>query len=78
MKYQLVYIKNRSEKTRDYDTIWQALKAAITILEETELQIEGIKSGEDLLGDPEYILRSAAVNSIWLTLSNCPDGYWRE
>ena len=78
MKYQLVYIKNKSEKTRDYDTIWQALKAAITILEETELQVEGIKSGDDLLGKPEYILRSAAINSIWLTLSNCPNGYWRE
>ena len=26
MKYQLVYIKNKSEKTRNYDTIWQALK----------------------------------------------------
>ncbi len=77
MIYQLVYIAKMKKQTKDFGTIWEALKEAITMLEASDnLHIQGIKCGDDLLGEPEYVLRGIIVNSIWLLLANCPDGYW--
>lgn len=79
MKYQLVYIEKMKKQVKEFDTIWDALKEAIRMLEASDNPgIKGIKCGDDLLGEPAYVLRGATVNSIWLLLANCPDGYWRE
>lgn len=77
MIYQLEYIAKAKKQTMNFSTIWEALKAAIAMLETSDkTRIQGIKCGDDLLGEPEYVLRGATVNSIWLLLANCPDGYW--
>jgi len=76
MKYQLIHSQKSSPE--GFDSIWDALKKAITLLEESECKIDGIQCGEDLFGKPIYVLKEAGINSIWFVLSNCPHGYWQE
>ena len=78
MKYQLVYLDKKEIKEKTFPSIWDALKEAIRILEEGRHVTMGIKCGDDLLGEPEYVLRGAGINAIWFTLANCPGHYWDE
>ena len=77
MKYKLIYIENETERTKEFDSIWDALREAIRMLE-SDIQIKGIVCGENLFKQPNYVLRSAAIHMIWLSLANCPVGYWEE
>jgi hypothetical protein len=78
MEYHLEYLEKNEIKEKSFPSIWDALKEAIRMLEEGKNEIKGIKCGNDLLGNPEYVLRTAGVNCIWFTLSNCPSEYWEE
>ncbi len=78
MEYQLVYLDKKETKEKTFPSIWDALKESIRLLEEDRNKIKGIQCGNDLFGEPEYVLRTAAINCIWFTLANCPDGYWRD
>lgn len=72
MEYQLVYTDG-TEQTQEFDSIWDALKAAIGLLEESECQIEGIG-----FGGQRYILSGAVIRCIRIYLSDCPAGYWKD
>lgn len=77
MAYILVYMQKSQVVEKRFPTIFDAIKESIRILEETQFKLKGIKCDDDLI-EPQYVLRTAAINCIWFTLANCPDGYWRE
>ncbi len=56
--------------TREYNSIWEALRNAISYLEEGKHIIQGIKV------DGEYVINRPSIRSFWLLLGQCPDGYW--
>lgn len=73
MRCELVWIENKKKQAKAFDDFWSALKDALILLDE-DVQVQGITTGADLLGDPEWVMGSTILNSIWLLM---PDD-WRE
>ena len=77
MKYQLVYVENDEKQVKEFESVWDALKLAIAMLE-TEGRVPiGIANG-GLMKEFNYVLRRASIVSIQLLLGNCPGKYWME
>lgn len=54
----------------EFSDVFDAMRQAMMYMESSDCIIKGIKV------DGEYVMRKAAINSVWLLLGNCPDGYW--
>lgn len=72
MRYELFYKRKGVRKARKYDLFFDALGAAIAVLESEHGELEGIKQ------DGEWVLKSGALNGIWCALGTVKGEYWRE
>ena len=54
----------------EFGNVFDALRQAMMYMESSDYIVKGIKV------DGEYVMRKASINSVWLLLGNCPDGYW--
>lgn len=75
MTYKLVYIESQQERFQEFDTLWDALKEAVRMREESGAKVLGIKAG-DLLGW-EYVLRVGQISAIEMALIQITD-WWKE
>lgn len=73
MKYQLVSIENGQEVIQELHGFWNALGQAMILLDR-DVEVKGIKAGEDLLGEDESVMRGEIIAGIRLLM---PDN-WRE
>lgn len=62
MKYELIYKQKGVSKSRRCERFFDALGAAIDVLESEHGEIDGIKQ------DGEWVLKSGVLNGIWCAL----------
>lgn len=72
MKYELLYKRKEVKKSRGYERLFDALGAAIAVLESEHGEVVAIKQ------DGDVVLKSGAINSIWCVLGTVKGSYWRE
>lgn len=72
MKYELLYKRKGEVKSRRCERLFDALGAAIAVLESEHGEVEGIKQ------DGEWVLKSGVINSIWFALGTVKGEYWNE
>lgn len=75
MTYKLVYIENGTERVQEFDTLWDALKEAVRMREDSDGKVLGIKA-KDLV-EWQYVLRTGQILAIEMALISVPN-WWKE